>query len=144
MLGQPNFLAHGVGWLENGLTCSFEKMIVDCEMLQMISRVLKPLEINQETLAVDDIRNIGPGGHYLGSELTMKRYGTAFYEPILTSWETYEDWQKAGATDLVTRADNIVQQLLEEYEKPVLEQSRREELDAYVERRREKITKGGD
>lgn len=144
MLGQPNFLAHGVGWLENGLTCSFEKMIVDCEMLQMISRVLKPLEINQETLAVDDIRNIGPGGHYLGSELTMKRYGTAFYEPILTSWETYEDWQKAGATDLVTRADNIVQQLLEEYEEPVLEQSRREELDAYVESRREKITKGGD
>jgi trimethylamine--corrinoid protein Co-methyltransferase len=144
MLGQPNFLAHGVGWLENGLTCSFEKMIVDCEMLQMISRVLEPLEVNQETLAVDDIRNIGPGGHYLGSELTMKRYGTAFYEPILTSWETYEDWQKAGATDLVTRADNIVRQLLEEYEEPVLEQSRREELDAYVARRREKITKGGD
>ncbi len=141
MLSHPNFLAHGVGWLENGLTCSFEKMIVDCEMLQMLSHVLEPLEINQETLALDDIKAVGPGGHYLGSNLTMQRYGTAFYEPILTNWETYEDWQKAGATDLVTRAHSIVEQMLEEYEEPVLETSRREELDAYVERRREEIMK---
>jgi len=139
MLGQPNFLAHGVGWLENGLTCSFEKMILDCEMLQMLSRVLEPLEINRETLAVDDIKNIGPGGHFLGSELTMQRYETAFYEPILTNWETYEDWQKAGPIDLVTRAHSIGRQMLDEYEEPLLEPSRREELDAFVARRREEI-----
>ncbi len=141
MLGQPNFLAHGVGWLENGLTCSVEKMIVDCEMLQMLSRVLEPLEINRETLAVDDIKTVGPGGHYLGSNLTMHRYGTAFYEPILTNWQNYEDWQKTGAIDLVTRAHNYARKMLEEYEEPVLEPSRREELDAYVERRREEIKK---
>jgi len=139
MLGQPNFLAHGVGWLENGLTTSFEKMIVDCEMLQMVSRVLEPLEINKETLALDDIKAVGPGGHYLGSKLTMKRFAKAFYEPILTNWQNYEAWQKAGATDLVTRAHNIWQQMLDEYEEPVLDPSRREELDAYVERRREEI-----
>ncbi len=142
MLGQPNFLAHGAGWLENGLTTSFEKMIVDCEMLQMLSRVLEPLEINRETLAVDDIKAVGPGGHYLGSELTMKRFAKAFYEPILTNWQDYEAWQEAGATDLVTRAHNIVRQMLDEYEEPVLEPSRREELDAYVERRREEIING--
>ena len=142
MLGQPNFLAHGVGWLENGLTCSLEKMIVDCEMLQMVSRVLEPLEVNRETLAVDDIKAVGPGGHYLGSELTMKRYATAFYEPILSDWQDYLSWQKAGATDLVTRAYDIGQQMLNEYEEPEMEQSRREELDAYVDRRREEIMNG--
>jgi len=139
MLGQPNFLAHGVGWLENGLTTSFEKIIVDCEMLQMVSRVLEPMEINKETLAVDDIRTVGPGGHFLSSELTMNRYARAFYEPILTNWQDYETWQNEGAMDLVTRAHNIVQQMLDEYEEPVLEPSRRDELDAYVERRREEI-----
>ena len=139
MMGQPNFLAHGVGWLENGLTTSFEKMIVDCEMLQMASRVLEPIEINKETLAFDDIKDVGPGGHYLGSKLTMKRFKDAFYEPLLTSWENYVTWQKKGGVDLVTRAHDIVNQMLDEYEEPVLEPSRREELDAYVERRREEI-----
>lgn len=142
MMSQPNFLAHGVGWLENGLTTSFEKMIVDCEMLQMASRVLDPVEINKETLAFNDIKDIGPGGHYLGSRLTMKRFQNAFYEPLLTNWQNYEDWQKTGATDLVTRAHNIVQRMLDEYEEPAIDSSRLEELDAYVERRREEIIKG--
>ncbi|MCB1452044.1 MAG: trimethylamine methyltransferase family protein, partial [Rhizobiaceae bacterium] len=82
--GGGNFLMHGAGWLEGGLRCSYEKMILDFDLLQMVAEFLAPLEMTEDALAVDAIRDVGPGGHFFGTEHTQQRYKTAFYAPILS------------------------------------------------------------
>ena len=124
-----------------GLTASFEKFILDAEMLQMMAEVLSPLEVTEETLGLDAIREVGPGGHFFGAAHTLARYETAFYQPMLADWRNFETWQEAGAKTATERATGIWKALLEAYEQPPLEASVAEALDAYVRRRKEEIAR---
>jgi trimethylamine--corrinoid protein Co-methyltransferase len=134
--GHANIIVHAAGWLEGGLTASFEKLIVDAEMLQMLAEYLKPIEVSAETIALDAITEAGPGGHFFGVEHTMSRYETAFYQPILTEQRNFETWEEAGSLDAQMRANRIWKQLLTDYQQPPLDPAIDEELTEYVAKRK--------
>ena len=132
-------MQHACGWLEGGLVASFEKMVIDCEMLQMFSRVLEPFSTDDIDAAIDAIKDVGPGGHFFGTAHTLERYERAFYAPLVSDWRNYETWQEAGAPDAARRANTIVKSLLQDFTPPAMPDDRRDELDAYVERRKSEI-----
>ncbi|NNJ65721.1 MAG: methyltransferase, partial [Xanthomonadales bacterium] len=134
--GQANIIVHAAGWLEGGLTASFEKLIVDAEMLQMMAEYLRPIEVNDDTLALEAIEEAGAGGHFFGVGHTMSRYETAFYHPMLTEQRNFESWAEAGSEDALARANQIWKKLLREYVAPPLDPAVDEELEAYVARRK--------
>jgi trimethylamine--corrinoid protein Co-methyltransferase len=130
---------HAAGWLEGGLTASFEKLIVDAEMLQMMAEYLQPIEVSDETIALDAIAEAGAGGHFFGVEHTMSRYETAFYQPFLADQRNFETWQEAGSVDTQVRANRIWKQLLNDYQQPPLDPAIDEELTTYVAKRKEEL-----
>jgi trimethylamine--corrinoid protein Co-methyltransferase len=135
--GHTNLLKHGAGWLEGGLTASFEKVIIDADLLQMVAAYLEPLEVSDETLGLDAIRDVGPGGHFFGTAHTQARYENAFYAPMVSDWRNFENWEEAGAETATQRANRLYKQLLNEYEAPPLDAAIAEELEAFVSRRKE-------
>jgi trimethylamine--corrinoid protein Co-methyltransferase len=142
VLGQANLIYHAAGWLEGGLTASFEKFILDVEIIQNMKEFLKPIDFSDDELGLEAIKAVPTGGHFFGEPHTMERYETAFYRPILSDWQNYENWQASGAKDALTRATAIWQKALEEYQEPPMDPAIREELDAYVAKRREDIGTG--
>ncbi len=131
-----NFILHGAGWLEGGLRCSYEKTILDIDLLQMVAEFLTPLDLSDEALAVDAIRSVGPGGHFFGTQHTQDRYRTAFYAPIISDWRNFETWAEAGSPTAVEKANRVWKERLASYEKPYMDPAIEEELDAFVEKRR--------
>lgn len=136
VMGYANLLHHGAGWLEGGLTASFEKAIIDAEMLQMMSAFLDPIDVSKETLALEAIGGIEPGGHFFGSEHTLSRYETAFYNPLVSDWRNFESWEESGAYSATDRASTIWKLLLEQYEQPPLAKEIDEALKAFIKRRK--------
>ncbi|WP_292227073.1 trimethylamine methyltransferase family protein, partial [Mesorhizobium sp.] len=139
VLGGANLIYHAAGWLEGGLTASYEKLVLDVEILQNMMEFLRPLPFQEDDLGFEAIKSVPAGGHFFGAEHTMSRYTTAFYQPMLSNWQNYGAWQEAGGKDALERATELWQQGLHDYEEPVMDPAIREELDAYVARRREEI-----
>jgi trimethylamine--corrinoid protein Co-methyltransferase len=133
LLSQSNYVYHGLGWLEGGLTASFEKFIIDAEMIQGLVEILRPVDLSDEELAVEAIGKVQPGGHFFGEEHTKARYEKAFYTPFLSDWRTYEAWDEAGALNATSRANEIYKSILAEYQPPTMDPGISEELDAFVE-----------
>ncbi|MEO7664039.1 MAG: trimethylamine methyltransferase family protein [Candidatus Limnocylindrales bacterium] len=139
VMGGVNLLYQGAGWLEGGLTASFEKLILDAEILQMISEVLQPLVVDDAEMGLDAIAAVGPGGHFFGSPHTLERFEHAFYQPMLADWRNFETWQEDGALRADQRANRIWKQLLSDFEPPPMEPSVRESIGAFVARRKREI-----
>jgi trimethylamine--corrinoid protein Co-methyltransferase len=137
VMGGANLLKHGAGWMEGGLVASFEKLIVDAEILQMMAEFLQPLAVDDDALALDAIGAVAPGGHFFGEAHTLARYETAFYQPILSDWRNFESWREAGAPDTAQRANGIWKKLLSEYQEPAVDPAIAESLDAFVAKRKE-------
>ena len=138
-----NHVMHAGGWLEGGLTCSFEKLILDAELLQMQSAFLEPVEIDENALGLDAIKQAGIGGHFFATSHTLERYQDAFYEPILSDWRNFETWYEDGSRSALERANTIWKQILHEYEKPPIDPAVDEELKAYMAKRKEQIKQQG-
>jgi len=134
-----NDVMHAGGWLEGGLTCSFEKLILDAELLQMQAAFLQPIAIDDDSLGIEAIAEVGPGGHFFGTAHTLERYESAFYQPILSDWRNFETWQEDGAKNATQRANEIWKNLLNEYEKPPIDPAIEEELQAYMIKRKQEI-----
>ena len=137
VMGHANMVLHGAGWLEGGLCASFEKMIIDAEILQMMAAFLDPIEVNDDTLGIDAMAEAGPGGHFFGTAHTLARYETAFYQPLVSDWRNFETWEETGALTATQRANGIWKQMLKEYEQPPLDAARDQELQAFMARRKE-------
>jgi len=118
---------------------SFEKLVQDCEMLQHMSKMLQPIEINLDEIGLDAMQEVGPGGHFFGCDHTMQRFKSAFYEPMLSDWQNQENWQLAGAKDATTRATEIWQKALKEYEEPAIDVAVKEALADYVANKKESM-----
>ena len=135
-MGGGNLIKHAAGWLEGGLTCSFEKTVLDIDLLQMVAEFLDPLVIDDDTLALEAVRDVGPGGHYFGTPHTQARYTNAFYAPILSDWRNYENWADAGSPTAEVKANKIWKDVLAAYEPPPIDPGVAEELAAFVARRK--------
>ncbi len=136
MMGGAHLIEHAAGWLHGGLTASFEKLIVDAEMLQMMQEYFTPLVVDEATLAFDAIREVGSGGHFFGSDHTMSRYEQAFYTPLLSNWDNHTTWLGKGGIKTRERANLVWKQMLAEYEQPPLDSAIDEALGAFVARRK--------
>jgi trimethylamine---corrinoid protein Co-methyltransferase len=108
----------------------------------MMSEVLQPVAVDEASLGLDAIAEVGPGGHFFGSRHTLERFETAFYRPILSDWRNYETWVEDGARTATERANGIWKQLLAEFEPPPLEPSRAEAIHDFVARRKREIMGG--
>jgi trimethylamine---corrinoid protein Co-methyltransferase len=140
ILGHGNLIYHAAGWQEGGLTASFEKLVLDVEMLQMMIEFLKPIAVDEAELGFEAIKGVPTGGHFFGEPHTMERYEHAFYRPLVSNWQNYENWQIAGGRDATQRASDIWKKALKEYVEPAMDPAIREALDTYVERRRTEIS----
>jgi len=140
IMGGVNLLMHGAGWMEGGLHASYEKMILDAELLGMVEAFLEPIVVDQETLGFEAMQEVGPGGHFFGAAHTQSRFKTAFHKPMLSDWRNYETWQEAGSPEVPAKANRIWKELLAAYEPPPMDPTIREELDAFVDRR---VAEGG-
>ncbi len=131
-----NMVYHAAGWLEGGLCASFEKFVMDCEVLQQFQSYMRPVEVTPETLGLDAIREVGHDGHFFGIQHTQDRYEDAFYAPFLSDWSNYENFRDNGAVWTAQRANGLYKQIIEDYEEPPMDAAIREELTTFVARRK--------
>ncbi len=136
LTGGAHLLNHAAGWLHGGLTASFEKLILDAEMLQMMDAYFEPMPTDPGALALDAILEAGAGGHFFGTAHTMARYETAFHRPMLSNWDNHPNWLAKGGIDARTRANTVWKELLAAHVDPPLDPSVDEALCAYVTRRK--------
>lgn len=136
IMGGANLIMHGAGWMEGGLHASFEKMVLDADLLGMIAEFLTPLTVNSETLALDAVREVGPGGHFFGCAHTQARYRNAFFAPMISDWRNFETWREAGSPTAYDTAERLYRDRLAAYAEPPMDLAAREELDAFVARRK--------
>jgi trimethylamine--corrinoid protein Co-methyltransferase len=95
VMGGGNLVLHGAGWMEGGLVASFEKFVLDCDLIQMIEAFLTPLAVDNDALGLEAIREVGPGGHFFGAAHTLARYSQAFYAPLISDWRNFQQWTAA-------------------------------------------------
>jgi len=135
-MGGGNMVMHGAGWMEGGLVASYEKFVLDCDLIQMVMEFLSPLETDSDALGLDAMREVGPGGHFFGCAHTLARYTSAFYAPLISDWRNFQQWQAAGSPEAQHKANRLWKEALEAYEKPAMDAAIAEELDAFVARRK--------
>ncbi len=132
-----HLLKHGAGWLEGGLCCSFEKLILDIDLLQMVAEFLQPIDFSEDELGLRAINDVGPAGHFFGTAHTQERFKDAFYSPVLSDWRNFESWQEAGRPDAMQKANKVWKERLATYQEPPLDAAVKDELDAFVAKRKE-------
>ena len=140
LLGGVNFMLHACGWLEGGLVADFEKFVMDADQLGILHRLARGASVDAE--ALDAIREVGPGGHYLGAAHTQARFKDAFWRSDLLDYKPFETWAEEGARDTRALAGSRVDALLAAYERPPMEPAIEEELRAFVARRKDALPDG--
>ncbi len=140
MLAGANFILQSAGWLEGGLCTGYEKLLMDADRLGSYQKILgQGLDTSDEAMARDAYGEVEPGGHFLGSGHTMRNYETAFYEAPLSDSESCEQWEENGSTTAEQRANLRMKQMLKDYEAPAIDEGTKEELQAYVAKRKEEL-----
>ena len=140
VMGGVNLLLHGAGWLEGGLLASYEKMVIDADVLNMITAMLEPVVIDDAALAVEAIAEVGPAGHFFGTQHTQDRYATEHFQPMVSSWANFETWDEGGRIEAHQRAEALARTLVDAHQEPPMAADRRAALDDFLERR---VAEGG-
>ena len=138
-LAGTNWVMHTAGWLEGGLVSSYDKFIVDVEILQSLIAEFTPLEFNESSLAFDAHLEVGHGGHFLGAAHTMERFRECFYRPFLTNSDNYERWTRLGARDTRMRAEEIWKKKLADYVQPEIDSGILTGLQDFVAKRKSEL-----
>ena len=136
LLSGVNFMLHSCGWLEGGLVSSFEKFVMDADQLGTLHHLAQGVQIDENAQAMDAIREVGPGGHYLGCAHTQANFKQAFWKSDLLDYKPFETWADEGARDTQTLATARVEKLLGDYVQPPMDPAVVEALDAFVEARK--------
>ncbi|MCV2870024.1 trimethylamine methyltransferase family protein [Defluviimonas sp. WL0002] len=136
LLAGVNFMLHACGWLEGGLVSSFEKFVMDADQLGVMHHLAKGIDISENGQALDAIREVGPGGHYLGCAHTQANFKSAFWRTNLLDYKPYETWEEEGARDTVQLARERVARMLADYQKPAIDPGVEEALNEYVAKKK--------
>jgi trimethylamine--corrinoid protein Co-methyltransferase len=131
-----NFMLHTAGWLEGGLSMSYEKFIMDCDQANMLAVLLKGADMSENGQAMDALREIGPGSHFLGSAHTQANFKTAFYRSTVADNNSFEQWQADGELDCAQRANAQWKQMLNDYVAPELDPAIDEALLEFISKRK--------
>lgn len=134
-LGGANFILHTAGWLESGLSASYEKFILDVEMAQMFAELFLPMESSAGEMGLEAIHTVQPGGHFFGIDHTLERYEKAFYEPVVFTRANFGQWEEGGSLTAAQRANAVWKQILADFEPPSLDDGIKQQLDEFVSRR---------
>ncbi|WP_133488527.1 trimethylamine methyltransferase family protein [Aliiroseovarius marinus] len=132
LLSGVNFMLHSAGWLEGGLVASFEKFVMDADQLGVLHGIAKGVEVDVNGQAMDAIREVGPGGHYLGCDHTQKNFKSAFWRSELLDYKPFETWEEEGARDTQALATEKVKKMLADYQEPALDPGIAEGLKDYI------------
>ncbi|CDX53606.1 Trimethylamine methyltransferase MttB (fragment) [Mesorhizobium plurifarium] len=137
---KSNLFLHAGGWDEAGLVCCLAKFVADAEQNLLIAKYAEGISFDYFDEALEAVRRIGPGGHYLGDSFTLKRFKDAFISPEMLDYLSYEQWKAQGSKDMAQRCREKARMLLASYEAPAIDEAVREELDAFVAKRQEQIS----
>ncbi|WP_050929873.1 trimethylamine methyltransferase family protein [Aestuariivita boseongensis] len=140
LLAGATVIVHAAGWLEGGLTVSYEKIITDLEVLQSVAELCVPTPADDAARGLSALAEVQPGGHFFGATHTMERYQTEFYAPLVHDFANHGTWEDRGGEDATQRATAIWQQILTEDARPATDPAKLEALQAYIAR---KTTEGG-
>ena len=132
LLAGVNFMLHACGWLEGGLVSSYEKYVMDADQLGLLHRIAAGVDMSENGQGMDAIREVGPGGHYLGCGHTQANYKDAFWRTGVLDYKPFETWEEEGARDTATLAAAKVDKMLGEYQAPDLDPGIAEALAEYV------------
>ena len=139
LLAGTNFVLHAAGWLEAGLTAGYGKFVMDSEQLAMMQNFCSPLDLSENGLAMEALREVGPGNHYLGCAHTRRNYLNGFFIPAVADNNSFEQWQAEGGKSHEQRAVQIAQRQLQRYRPPPLDAATEEALLAFMARRRSEL-----
>ncbi|MDU8945013.1 trimethylamine methyltransferase family protein [Ovoidimarina sediminis] len=132
LLSGVNFMLHACGWLEGGLVASFEKFVMDADQLGVLHKLAEGVSVDENAQAMDALREVGPGGHFLGCAHTQANFQSAFWRSNLFDYKPFETWDEEGARDTEALASVRVEKLLADYQQPMLDPAVAEALSAYV------------
>lgn len=136
LLSGVNFMLHACGWLEGGLVSSYEKFVMDADQLGILHHLARGIDVSENGQAMEAIREVGPGGHYLGCGHTQANFKSAFWRTDLFDYKPFETWDEEGARDTEALAAQRVTRLLGDYQQPALDPGIAEALEDFVARRK--------
>ncbi len=137
LMAGATVIIHAAGWLEGGLTVSYEKLITDMEVLQMVAELCAEAQANEADIAMEALADVQPGGHFFGTGHTMERYKTEFYEPLVADFANFGTWTERGAIDTNTRATGVWKGILENFDPPKTSADKRGALKDFIAKRTE-------
>ena len=139
VMGGVNFVLHAAGWLEGGLVSSYEKFVIDADQLGMMQRMMAGVDGSENGQAMDALREVGPGSHFLGCAHTQANFETAFYRSAVADNNSYEQWEAEGGLDAMQRAGQMAQRMLADYQAPDLDPGIDEALQAFIRDKKESM-----
>lgn len=137
MLAGVNFMLHTAGWLEGGLVMGYEKFILDADQAGILQTFLGGIDASDNGQALDALREVGPGSHFLGCAHTQSNFESAFYRSATADNNSFEQWEADGSLDATARANLIWKRMLQDYQAPEIDQSVEEALNEFVKQRKE-------
>ena len=140
LLAGVNLVTHAAGWLEGGLVSGYEKFVMDIDQLAMMQVLASGMDMSERGQALDAIREVGPGSHFLGCAHTQANFETAFYQSNIADYSSYEQWSLEGSRTAEQRANKVWKQMLAEYEDPGLDAARDEALLSFMAQRKAVLT----
>ncbi len=136
LMAGVNFVLHAAGWLEGGLSSSYEKFVMDCDQLAMMQRFAEGVDLSETGQAMDAISEVGPGSHYLGCAHTQANFETAFYRSIIADNNSFEQWQAEGSKSAEERTNTLYKKWLADYEAPPLDEAIDEALQDFIRQKK--------
>ncbi len=140
VLAGVNLVTHAAGWLEGGLVASYEKFVLDIDQLAMMQMLAQGMDVSARGQALDAIRDVGPGNHFLGCEHTQANFATAFYQSNVADYSSYEQWTEEGSLGAAQRANRVWKQMLQDYEDPGIDPARDAAMLEFIAQRRSELT----
>ncbi len=136
LMSGVNFMLHACGWLEGGLVADFEKFVMDADQLGTLHHLARGIDMSENGQAMEAIREVGPGGHYLGCAHTQANFKDSFWRSNLFDYKPFETWDEEGARDTRTLASLRVEKLLNDYQKPPMDPAIEAALHEFVAKKK--------
>ncbi len=140
LLAGVNLVTHAAGWLEGGLVASYEKFVMDADQCAMMQSLAQGMDLSERGQALDAIREVGPGNHFLGCAHTQANFEAAFYQSTVADYSSYEQWCEEGRLSAEQRANRLWKRMLAEYQDPGIDPARDEAMRDFITRRKSVLT----